>query len=181
MLPEARWLSAATLPENKRGSTIQPGLPPGASVTLGASFPLGPQGKVVTAATHRFAGVAAALARHLGDFLAEEKLDVVFTSFQVSKGVRAPAHRDANNVGPSFILELGNYSGGGLLVWRDQEVHWITGKDRWATFDGRLPHATGPWEGGTRYSIIAYCYDVGRKYAPQERERRWRCWASACR
>jgi hypothetical protein len=75
-----------------------------------------------------------------------------FTSITLNRNYEAALHVDKNNVGPSSIVGLGNYSGGEL---------WVNGsgaldvKRKWRTFDGCSFHATLPFT-GTRYTVIYF-------------------------
>ena len=64
----------------------------------------------------------------------------------------ARLHVDAANLGPSYIFACGDFEGGGL--WTVDGVLDVRG--RWQRFDGRSPHATLPFEGGPRYSLVFY-------------------------
>ena len=81
-----------------------------------------------------------------------------FTSIQYNKNNRAARHRDAKNVGVSYILGLGDYTGGELIIFDENEKnpvkHDIRGK--FNTFDGsKYPHETAPFK-GERYTLVFY-------------------------
>tara|TARA_Y100000389_G_scaffold81274_1_gene77845 strand:+ start:1206 stop:1811 length:606 start_codon:yes stop_codon:yes gene_type:complete len=81
-----------------------------------------------------------------------------FTSIQYNKNNRAARHRDAKNVGVSYIVGLGDYTGGELIVFDENEKnpvkHDIRGK--FNTFDGsKYPHETAPFK-GERYTLVFY-------------------------
>ncbi|CAE8681069.1 unnamed protein product, partial [Polarella glacialis] len=64
-----------------------------------------------------------------------------FSSVQVNKDYRAALHVDKNNHGLSYIIGLGDYSGGWL--WVDNGSSTGRAKDirnRWFQFDGNRPH-----------------------------------------
>ena len=44
-----------------------------------------------------------------------------FTSIQYNKNHRAARHRDAKNTGISYIVGLGNYTGGELTIFDENE------------------------------------------------------------
>jgi len=81
-----------------------------------------------------------------------------FTSIQYNKNHRAARHRDAKNTGISYIVGLGNYTGGGLIIYDENEKnpvkHDIKGK--FNTFNGSIyPHETAPFK-GERYTLVFY-------------------------
>jgi len=81
-----------------------------------------------------------------------------FTSIQYNKNHRAARHRDAKNTGVSYIVGLGNYTGGELTIFDENEEnpvkHDIKGK--FNTFDGsKYPHETCPFK-GERYTLVFY-------------------------
>jgi hypothetical protein len=81
-----------------------------------------------------------------------------FTSVQYNKNHRAARHRDAKNTGISYIVGLGDYTGGELTIFDENEKnpvkHDIKGK--FNTFDGsKYPHETCPFK-GERYTLVFY-------------------------
>eukprot|EP00439_Symbiodinium_sp_Y106_P086235 s163_g32.t1 len=106
----------------------------------------------------------------------------LLTEIQLNKNYNARLHVDKNNSGPSWIVALGEFSGGELWVY-DPDVpekecvrlrltaplrgyaHLKVGqmlpgrahciKNRWLRFDGRCPHAALGFE-GTRMSLVYF-------------------------
>ena len=81
-----------------------------------------------------------------------------FTSIQYNKNHRAARHRDAKNTGISYIVGLGDYTGGELTIFDENEKnpvkHDIKGK--FNTFNGsKYPHETAPFK-GERYTLVFY-------------------------
>ena len=81
-----------------------------------------------------------------------------FTSIQYNKNHRAARHRDAKNTGISYIIGLGDYKGGKLTIFDENEKnpanHDI--KNKFYTFDGsKYPHETWPFS-GERYTLVFY-------------------------
>tara|TARA_B110000879_G_C11110741_1_gene487328 strand:- start:354 stop:953 length:600 start_codon:yes stop_codon:yes gene_type:complete len=81
-----------------------------------------------------------------------------FTSIQYNKNHRAARHRDAKNTGISYIVGLGDYTGGELIIYDENEKnpvkHDIKGK--FNTFNGSIyPHETAPFK-GERYTLVFY-------------------------
>jgi hypothetical protein len=80
--------------------------------------------------------------------------DFKFTTIQVNDNYKSCLHIDGNNVGPSLIVGVGDYSGGGLWTLEHGE---LPVNHRWQEFDGNLPHCTLPFK-GTRYTLIYFCH-----------------------
>ena len=81
-----------------------------------------------------------------------------YTSIQYNKNQRAARHRDAKNVGFSYIVGMGNYTGGELIIFDENEKnpkkHNI--KNRFYLFNGSIyPHETASFK-GERYSLVFY-------------------------
>ena len=58
---------------------------------------------------------------YLKSQLPEEYEDYKFTSINVNKNYAGRLHRDGNNVGPSVIKAFGDFSGGKLLYYQDDD------------------------------------------------------------
>jgi hypothetical protein len=110
--------------------------------------------------------------------------DFVFTTAVVNKNVDAALHTDSNNQGPSLIIELGSFQGGGLWVYDEYgeiqvsvpagcRLHgsWaarapvgtkllgkvISSRGVWSRFEGTAPHQTFERiTNGDRFSVILY-------------------------
>jgi hypothetical protein len=81
-----------------------------------------------------------------------------FTSIQFNKNHRAARHRDAKNTGISYIVGLGNYQGGELLIYDENEKNPVKHdiKNKFNTFNGSIyPHETNPFK-GERYTLVFY-------------------------
>ena len=81
-----------------------------------------------------------------------------FTSIQYNKNNRAARHRDAKNVGVSYIVGLGDYTGGELIIFDENEQNPVKHdiKDKFYSFNGsKYPHETAPYK-GERYTIVFY-------------------------
>ena len=79
--------------------------------------------------------------------------DFMYTTIQINKNVLSPPHIDKNNVGLSYIIALGDFKGGELVI--EGCKHDI--KNKFFKFDGNLGHWTAPFM-GTRYSIIFFTH-----------------------
>ena len=90
-----------------------------------------------------------------------------FTSVTINSNFSARIHRDRNNSGLSLITVIGNYTGGNLLYWEDDdnkmsldevsthEPQVVDLKDQVFLMNGKCAHAVEAFE-GTRYSIVLY-------------------------
>ena len=86
-----------------------------------------------------------------------ENTNYKFEAVTINKNQRAAKHVDKNNKGHSYIIGLGNYTGG-ELVFTDKAspnygVHNI--KNKWLKFVGDTPHYVKPFK-GTRYTLVYY-------------------------
>ena len=89
----------------------------------------------------------------------QAKPDFKFTSIQVNKNYLSALHVDSNNMGPSFIVGLGNYVGG--TVWQ-QGSGACDCKNNFVDMDGNVPHATLPFA-GTRYTLVYFSHQSWKK------------------
>jgi len=81
-----------------------------------------------------------------------------FTSIQYNKNHRAARHKDAKNTGVSYIIGLGDYKGGELIIFDKNEKNPVKHdiKNKFHTFNGSIyPHETSPFE-GERYTLVFY-------------------------
>ena len=84
--------------------------------------------------------------------------DPKFTSIQFNKNNKAKKHKDGKNVGISYIIGLGDYTGGELIVYdadgKKSKAHDI--KNKFFKFNGSIhPHETAPFK-GERYTLVFY-------------------------
>src|SRR5579885_272176 len=84
-------------------------------------------------------------------FVWEHDPTFTFSSITLNKDLQCPPHVDANNVGPSLIIGLGNYHGGELVV----EGKKYDIKNKWVKYDGTKTHWTEVFT-GERYSLVYY-------------------------
>lgn len=81
-----------------------------------------------------------------------------FTSIQFNKNHRTARHRDASNVGVSYIVGLGNYTGGDLIVFDENEENPVKHniRNKFYSFNGsKYPHETSEYK-GERYTLVFY-------------------------
>ena len=82
------------------------------------------------------------------------KSEFKYTTIQVNKNVLSPPHVDINNVGISYIIALGDYSGGELVI----EGKPYNIKNKWKEFNGKEQgHWVQPFS-GTRYSLVFFTH-----------------------
>jgi hypothetical protein len=79
--------------------------------------------------------------------------DFEYTTIQINKNILSPPHVDKNNVGLSYIIGLGNYQDGELIIEGNKyDIH-----NKLLKFDGNKGHWTSSFI-GTRYSIIYFTH-----------------------
>lgn len=112
------------------------------------------KGAKISAATRWRPSTTSLLCR----FAQQELPGFEFSSIQVNKDYKAAMHVDKNNLGPSYIIGLGDYSGGWL--WLDDGSKLGRAKNirnKWFKFDGRKPHCVTPFS-GRRYTLVFFTY-----------------------
>lgn len=77
-----------------------------------------------------------------------------YTTIQINKNFSSTPHVDKNNVGPSYVIAMGNYTQGGN-IYVEGKKHDINNK--LLLFDGRLGHWVSPYK-GIRYSIVFFTH-----------------------
>jgi len=80
-----------------------------------------------------------------------------FEAVTINKNHAAAKHVDSNNKGHSYIIGLGNYTGGELVFHDKKSPHHGTHniKNRWLKFTGDTEHSVKPFK-GTRYTLVYY-------------------------
>jgi hypothetical protein len=81
-----------------------------------------------------------------------------FTSIQFNKNNRTRKHKDALNIGESYIIGLGDYKDGDIMVYDEdgKSPKSFDIKNKWKKFNGSiLPHETAPFS-GDRYTMVYY-------------------------
>jgi len=96
-----------------------------------------------------------------------------FNAITINKNYATAMHTDKFNLGPSFIVALGDFEGGGELWAHDIGAADV--KCKFLRFDGNIPHCTIPWTSGERYSLVFYTNrahsmmrEFDRKYLVEE-------------
>jgi hypothetical protein len=83
-----------------------------------------------------------------------------FTTIQYNKNMRAARHVDGRNVGTSYIIGLGDYTGGELIIYDNDKKptgavkHDLNGK--FHSFNGsKFLHEVAPFK-GERYTLVFF-------------------------
>jgi len=86
--------------------------------------------------------------------------DFKFTTIQYNKNMRAARHVDGRNVGMSYIIGLGNYTGGELIIYDNDKIpknpvkHNL--KNNFYSFNGsKFLHEVAPFK-GERYTLVFF-------------------------
>ena len=98
------------------------------------------------------------LYRMLEELMWEYDPNFKFTSIQVNDNNLCSKHKDSHNIGISYIIAVGNFDGGELRVWNDDETEYedVNIHNKFLCFNGsKHYHQTMPFT-GNRYSIIYY-------------------------
>lgn len=117
------------------------------SVNMGLCHPRFKKGIHLTALSQR----EPILHRHLCQLIKEHDPIFKWTTITINKNLQTKPHTDSHNVGKSWIIGLGDYQGGELVI--DGVEHDI--KEKWLQFDGTIEHYTKPFI-GTRYSLVFF-------------------------
>lgn len=89
----------------------------------------------------------------------EQIPDFKFTSIQFNKNYKIAKHIDRNNSGKSYIIALGDFEGGDLLVYfdgKDAEPTRVNIKNKFYTFDGNKYYHEVDDFTGNRISLVYY-------------------------
>jgi len=96
------------------------------------------------------------LAKQLGE---RDLPDFKFTSIQFNKNYKIAKHIDKNNTGKSYIIAVGDYEGGELLIYfdgKDNPPTAIDIKNKFYTFDGNKYYREVADFTGNRISLVYY-------------------------
>ena len=88
---------------------------------------------------------------------AEKYVSIPFTSITVNQNYRADKHKDRGNIGESFLVAFGDYSGGELVLYNEsdsKELFDIKYKPIIRDFS-KIFHSVEPFS-GNRYSLVFY-------------------------
>lgn len=116
------------------------------------------------------------------DRLPPEAKNFKYTSLNVNKDYAASIHRDGNNFGPSMISAFGEFTGGALNFYPeddgtqsnlknlDVEPIKMDLRNGLAMFNGNCAHSVDDFE-GNRFSIVYFTIGCHAKMKPEDRER----------
>lgn len=152
-------LEATEIKPNKgRVNILKPGQKPSLSMVLGKVRKLysSCDGKVCKVESRHNKNHKALLAA-AKSFLRSHDPSYKFEAVTINKNHAAAKHTDSNNRGHSYIIGLGNYTGG-ELVFTDKKSPYYGShniKNKWLKFVGDTPHYVKPFK-GTRYTLVYY-------------------------
>ena len=88
-----------------------------------------------------------------------------FNAIQLNKNVQTMPHYDKRNIGCSYCLGLGDFTGGGLRVFDEHgRSRDIDNKRKWVLYNGKTTyHASVPVRSGVRFAVIFYMYKLGEQ------------------
>mmetsp|Transcript_9396 Transcript_9396/g.32440 ORF Transcript_9396/g.32440 Transcript_9396/m.32440 type:complete len:631 (-) Transcript_9396:109-2001(-) len=86
-----------------------------------------------------------------------------YSSIQVNCNYAARPHVDANNLGPSYIISLGDHVGGALRT-ADRGV--LDCYESWRLFDGSCTHSTELYSGDERFSFVLFTPNAYNTLSP---------------
>jgi len=82
-----------------------------------------------------------------------------WTTIQYNSNQISAKHKDKNNIGESYIIGLGDYEGGLLKVWHnddDPEPEYVDIKNKFYKFDGSKKYHESTVFIGTRLSLVFF-------------------------
>ncbi len=83
-----------------------------------------------------------------------------YEAITINKNNAAARHRDkTNKANASYIIGLGNYTGGELVFTEKDSPQYGSHniRNKWLKFDGKYEHYVKPFK-GTRYTIVYYSW-----------------------
>jgi len=139
----------------------------------------------ITKATMAYPEVSEVFNRWLQDRLPAEMKKFCFTTLNVNKNYAAKIHRDGNNFGPSIISAFGDFSGGALNYYPDDDGKTepealqkncrtpptkLNLKDGICMFNGNNCHSVDNFE-GNRFSIVYFTLGCHANMQKQDKEK----------
>ena len=93
-------------------------------------------------------------------FLKQHDPSYRFQTVTINKNHAAAKHVDKSNKGHSWIIGLGNYTGGELVFTDKKSPYYGTHniKNKWLKFVGDTEHYVKPFK-GERYTLVYYNWD----------------------
>ena len=97
---------------------------------------------------------------------AERYVDISWNAITVNQYYRASPHYDKNNVGESFLVAFGNYTGGELEIHEGPSLGFKDIRHKPIKMDfSKVLHSVRDFE-GERFSLVFYWYDLGDTVLP---------------
>ena len=92
------------------------------------------------------------------------KPDSKYTSVQYNKNIKCAKHKDGNNVGNSLIIAFGDYTGGRLMIYDENDnIQYIDIRNKFYEFDGsKIYHQTEEFT-GDRFCLVFFRLEDNRK------------------
>jgi len=102
------------------------------------------------------------LYKHLLDF-ADKYVDISFNAITVNQNYKSIPHRDKHNIGNSYLISFGNFTGGNLTIHESDlsGSHDIKHKPVVTDFS-KVLHSVEDWS-GNRFSLVFYQYHLPNK------------------
>merc|ERR1719367_156384 len=135
--------------------------------------------------TRRYPQFGQFLCRWLCDNLPSDLgMDFVFTSININKNYAGRLHRDASNVGPSCLKAFGDFTGGQLNYFPEDDKSMkletmeelkgeksvvLEARNGLTLFDGKRGHWVSPFE-GERYSLVFFTCPRFHKITDETRQ-----------
>lgn len=136
----------------------------------------------ITSATNRYPSFVKVITQWLYDRIPPEVATFKFTSLNLNCNYAAKRHRDGNNFGPSFIKAFGNFTGGELNVFPEddrescKQLEKLPLKDRatvnlqthMAMWNGNSAHEVNDFE-GNRFSVVYFTVGCHAKASEKDK------------
>lgn len=91
-------------------------------------------------------------------------IPIVYDSVQINENAVCGKHTDKNNVGLSYIVSLGDFTGGDLHIETPEGERVFNCKRAPLVFDGSMIHWNTPHE-GNKYSLVFYQIELPTYWA----------------
>jgi len=137
----------------------------------------------VTSSAKSYPEVVRLLNKYLSDHMPAEMAGFKWTSLNLNCNYAAKLHRDGSNFGPSFLAAFGDFEGGQLNAWPDDDRHvdklehlkdedkvQLDMKKGIVLFNGNSGHSVEPFT-GQRFSVVYFtagCFDKAPEECKQE-------------
>jgi len=135
------------------------------------------------AATRHYPSVPRLMCRWLADHMPKDlPQGFMFTSINVNRGYAAKLHRDGNNDGPSMIAGFGEFTGGLLNYWpeddkakapldalREEDKVTIDLRKKLLMFDGTRGHVVDGFQ-GERFTVVFFSIGKSCRASPADQK-----------